>query len=210
MDECRCEGGVNATGSGGHMEERWGDIPACVPTFQSSNWQNLDGPGAWGASQDLLYCCFKQLFLSHHCQTCSQVRAQKRRYPLLAARQWEVQIVELLNFTEGGLDIDRDLLSRALWKRCRDSVFWEESQREEQTVKDLEEEIIAKSRVDNRYLLIVMYFQCTAQSSWGFSSVIRRALCHLHNKWCEKVFNSKWQSYRTVSQQWTWQEGIAG
>lgn len=76
--------------------------------------------------------------------------------------------------------------------------------------KDLEEEITAKSRVDNRYLLIVMYFQCTAQSSWGFRSVICRALCHLHSKWCEKVFNSIWQSYRTESKRWTWQEGIAG
>lgn len=113
-DECRCEGGANATGSGGHMEERWWDVPTPAPTFQSSSWQNLDSPGAWGASQDLLYSCFKQLFLSHHCQTCSQLRAQKRRYPLLAARQREVQIVELLNSTEGGLDIDRDLLSRAL------------------------------------------------------------------------------------------------
>lgn len=88
--------------------------------------------------------------------------------------------------------------------------FEKKSQKGEQIDKDLEEEITAKSRVDNRYLLIVMYFQCTAWSSWGFSSVILRALCHLHSKWCEKVFNSKWQSYSTVSKLWTQQEGIAG
>lgn len=46
-------------------------------------------------------------------------------------------------------------------------------QREEPTAQNLEEEITAKSRVDNRCLLIVMYFQRAAQSSWGFSSVIR-------------------------------------
>lgn len=98
---------------GGYMEEKQCNVPALVPIFQSSNWQNLDGPGAWGAPQDLLYNCFKHLFLSHHWQTRSQLRAQKRWYPLLAARQWEVQIVKLLNFTEGSLDFDRDLLSKA-------------------------------------------------------------------------------------------------
>lgn len=112
-DECSCKGGVKATESGGYMEERWCDVPALVPIFQSSKWQNLGGPGAWGAPQDLLHSCFKQLFLSHHWQTCSQLRAPKRWYPLLAARQWEVQIVKLLNFTGGGLDFDKDLLSKA-------------------------------------------------------------------------------------------------
>lgn len=113
--ECRCEGGVNATGSGG-PSGTWnrGDVPAPAPIFQTSNWRNLVSPRAWGASCDLLYRCFKQLFFSHHCQTRSQLKAQKRWYPLLAARQWEVQIVELLNFTEGGLDTDRGLVSRAL------------------------------------------------------------------------------------------------
>lgn len=112
-DEWSCKWDVKTTESGGYMEKRQCNVPALVPIFQSSSWQNLDGPGAWGAPQDLLYSCFRKLFLSHHWQTCSQLRAQKRWYPLLAARQWEVQSVKLLNFTEGGLDFDRDLLSKA-------------------------------------------------------------------------------------------------
>lgn len=95
------------------QEDTWRRGDAMSLLFQSSKWQNLDGPGAWGAPQDLLHSCFKQLFLSHHWQTCSQLRAPKRWYPLLAARQWEVQIVKLLNFTGGGLDFDKDLLSKA-------------------------------------------------------------------------------------------------
>lgn len=115
---------MKATESGGY-KKGWCDVPALVVIFQSRNWQSLDGPGAWGAPQDLLHSCFKQLFLSHHWQTCSQLRAQKRWYPLLAARQWEVQIVKLLNSSEGGLDFDRNLLFKAFLKKCRDSVFWE-------------------------------------------------------------------------------------
>lgn len=71
-------GSVNARAAGGHMEERWCDATAPTLIVKSSNWQNMDGPGAWRVSQGLLYSCFKQLFLSHHCQTCSQLRACKK------------------------------------------------------------------------------------------------------------------------------------
>lgn len=62
-DECKYKGDVKATESGGY-KKGWCDVPALVVIFQSRNWQSLDGPGAWGAPQDLLHSCFKQLFLT--------------------------------------------------------------------------------------------------------------------------------------------------
>lgn len=79
------EGGVNALRSGGHMEESWHDVPALVLLSRAATGRFWIAQGHEEHHGTTATAALRSS-LSHHCQMCSQLRAQRRRYPLRAAR----------------------------------------------------------------------------------------------------------------------------